>query len=56
MPEAFETEDGLITAIQWHPEQMFEHHPRQLALFAAFIQDARDRSTSHHNSWSTAHA
>jgi putative glutamine amidotransferase len=46
LPEAFETADGLITGIQWHPEQMFEHHPRQLAMFAGFIRLARNRHDS----------
>ncbi len=36
--EAFETTDGSVLGIQWHPEQMIEHHPRQLALFEHFIQ------------------
>jgi len=40
LPEAFETTDGLVIGIQWHPEQMIEHHPRQLALFEAFIRAA----------------
>lgn len=36
--EAFETEDGLVLGVQWHPEQMFEHHPRQMTLFERFVQ------------------
>jgi putative glutamine amidotransferase len=43
LPEAFETPDRLITGVQWHPEQMFEKHPRQLALFTAFVLLAGER-------------
>jgi putative glutamine amidotransferase len=35
--EAFETTDGLVLGVQWHPEQMFDHHPRQFALFEQFV-------------------
>jgi putative glutamine amidotransferase len=59
LPEAFETADGLITGIQWHPEQMVEHHPRQFALFEAFVRFAQQRDrqspTSDPTSWSNSH-
>jgi putative glutamine amidotransferase len=56
--EAFETPDGLITAVQWHPEQMFEHHPRQLALFTTFARHAtqqRHSSPPETRRWSSTH-
>lgn len=60
LAEAFETADGLVLAVQWHPEQMFEHHPRQLALFEGFVALARSRAaelkTSVPDQWSIAHA
>ncbi|WP_445259249.1 gamma-glutamyl-gamma-aminobutyrate hydrolase family protein [Nocardioides aurantiacus] len=46
LPEALETADRLITAVQWHPEQMFEHHPRHLELFVAFVRLATQRAAS----------
>lgn len=56
LAEAFETADGLVLAVQWHPEQMFEHHPRQLALFEGFVALARsraaERKTSAPDQWS----
>lgn len=60
LPEAFESTDGLVTGIQWHPEQMVKHHPRQLALFQAFVRVAqqhdRQSPTSDPTSWSNSHA
>jgi putative glutamine amidotransferase len=59
LAEAFQTADGLVTGVQWHPEQMFEHHPRHHALFAAFISQVADRRhTVHHptTSGSNPHA
>ncbi|MEU9886198.1 gamma-glutamyl-gamma-aminobutyrate hydrolase family protein [Sphaerisporangium sp. NPDC051011] len=44
LPEACETDDGLVLGVQWHPEQMADDHERQLAIFRAFVDLARDRS------------
>lgn len=46
LPEALETADRLITAVQWHPEQMFEHHPRHRELFVSFVRQAARRDAS----------
>lgn len=56
LAEAFEAADGLVLAVQWHPEQMFEHDPRQLALFEGFMALVRSRAieleTSAPDPWS----
>jgi putative glutamine amidotransferase len=49
------SEDGLVEAVevinhpfavgvQWHPEDMTEHHPEQAAIFAAFVEACNKRS------------
>jgi putative glutamine amidotransferase len=59
LAEAFETADGLIVGVQWHPEQMIEHHPRQLALFENFVKftraRARDLTMPAPHAWSANH-
>ena len=39
--EAIESQDGLISAVQWHPENMRQHDEKQLALFEKFIKKCR---------------
>lgn len=34
--EGIENADASIQAVQWHPENMWRHHPEQLDLFQAF--------------------
>jgi putative glutamine amidotransferase len=38
--EAIEAEDRWAVGVQWHPEDSFEHDPRQRALLAAHIEAA----------------
>lgn len=35
--EALESEDGLLTAVQWHPEDLWQRDAAQLALFEQFM-------------------
>ena len=46
LPEACESDDGRVIGVQWHPEHMVEHHPRQLALFHGFVELARRHANS----------
>ena len=43
--EAFETPDGWLVGVQWHPEETAGDDPVQQALFDAFVEaaGARDR-------------
>jgi len=34
---------AFVLGVQWHPELMFERHPDQLKLFAAFVEAAAAR-------------
>lgn len=36
--EAISSTDGLLTAVQWHPENMWQRDEKQLALFENFIK------------------
>ena len=36
--EAIENEGGLVFAVQWHPENMYEEHPEHRAIFEKFVQ------------------
>lgn len=35
--EAIENDDASVQAVQWHPENMWQHDSRQLAIFKDFI-------------------
>lgn len=35
--EAIENKDASVQAVQWHPENMWQHDPRQLQIFKDFI-------------------
>jgi len=37
-------DDLFLLGVQWHPELMFDKHPKMLKLFRAFLEAARDRS------------
>lgn len=41
--EAYESDDGMVVAVQWHPEYLYPEHPGQAALFTALIDAARKR-------------
>ncbi|MDH5526431.1 MAG: gamma-glutamyl-gamma-aminobutyrate hydrolase family protein [Nitrospirota bacterium] len=41
--EAYESTDGMVIAVQWHPEYLYPDHPEQAALFAALVESARTR-------------
>ncbi len=34
----------FVLGVQWHPERMVDHHPRQRKLFAALVEAARKRT------------
>ncbi|APX72966.1 gamma-glutamyl-gamma-aminobutyrate hydrolase family protein [Companilactobacillus allii] len=35
--EAIENDDASVQAVQWHPENMWQEYPKQLAIFKDFI-------------------
>lgn len=40
--EGIERSDGApVIAVQWHPEMMFEKHPKMMTLFLKFVDAAR---------------
>lgn len=36
--EAVESQDGLLQGVQWHPEDLYQHHPKQAKLFVNFFK------------------
>lgn len=44
--EGFEAPARDILAVQWHPEELVDAHPRQLALFEDLMARARKRSAA----------
>ncbi|MDF7639293.1 gamma-glutamyl-gamma-aminobutyrate hydrolase family protein [Lactobacillus sp. ESL0791] len=38
--EGIESDDGLIVAVQWHPENLWQHHADQEQLFVNFFAKA----------------
>ena len=39
--EAIESDDQLITAVQWHPENMWREDAKQLEIFKQFVAKCR---------------
>ncbi|MBI2882603.1 MAG: gamma-glutamyl-gamma-aminobutyrate hydrolase family protein [Candidatus Methylomirabilis oxyfera] len=42
--EGVEDAGRFLLAVHWHPERMFTHHPEQLALFRALVEEAERSS------------
>lgn len=38
IPEALESEDGLVYAVQWHPEDLYADYPVFKGLFTRLIE------------------
>jgi gamma-glutamyl-gamma-aminobutyrate hydrolase PuuD len=38
--EGVETSDGLVLAVQWHPEELGKSHPQSAALFTDLVRRA----------------
>ena len=43
VPEALETEDGRIFAVEWHPEDLYETYPIFKGLFTRLIDLAKEK-------------
>ncbi|UQS86190.1 gamma-glutamyl-gamma-aminobutyrate hydrolase family protein (plasmid) [Nicoliella spurrieriana] len=43
--ESIEGKNGLIQGVQWHPENLWEHDPKQEQLFENFFAHAKNRVT-----------
>ena len=43
IPEALESEDGLVFAVQWHPEELYNDYPVFKGLFTRLIDLASQK-------------